>query len=246
MKRVADMKKFKCPICSKIYVNKQALYTHLEDNHVDQMGELSPANYYFNMKYNKDSGKCIVCGRPTEFNEVTEKYDRIDRPVCKERYRKLFLERMRKTHGVDTLLTQPEHQKKMQQNRKIAGKYKWSDGKMFDYLGSYEKDALEFLDTVLNLRSEDVIAPAPIVVKYSYDGKNHFYMPDLYIIPFNLLIEIKGTNNHYQKRDILKEKTKDKAALASKYNYIKVLDKKYDGLVSIIESIKSNNDDTIR
>ena len=237
-------KKFKCPFCKKVYLSKQPLYTHMETNHEEQLNGLSPANVYFNMKYNKTEGKCIICGKKTSFNEETERYDRLCSDKCKEAYREEFKKRMMKKYNKTMLLDDPEHQKKMQNNRKISGVYTWSDGKKFNYLGTYEKDALEFLDGVLNLRSEDVIVPAPIVVRYIFNGNEHFYMPDIYIVPYNLLIEVKGTNGHYQKRDYDKEKAKDIAALKSEYNYVKLVDKKYDALLSIIDKIKSVNDDS--
>ena len=93
----------------------------------------------------------------------------------------------------------------------------------------------------MKLKSTEVISPSPIVVDYMYQGKKHFYIPDFYIVPYNLLVEVKGTNNHYQKRDYTKETIKDEAARNSSYNYVKIVDKKYDPLLAEINKIKNTN-----
>lgn len=236
---MAKPTKFKCPYCGKIYALKQALYTHMKKDHGDQLQDMSPAQAYFNFRYKKTGGKCIICGRATQFNEVTEKYDRIDREVCRQKYREMFRQRMIQKYGKDSLLQDPDQQKKMLANRKISGTYTWSDGIKFSYVGKYELEALEYLDKTLGLKSTDIISPAPITIPYEFEGVQHFYIPDIFIIPFNLLVEVKGSNNHYQARDKDKEAAKDKAALKSEYNYVKVLDKNYDGLQSMIETIKN-------
>ena len=230
--------KAKCPFCGKVYTSKKPLYNHMDKDHHEQLNGLSPANVLFNIRNNKTHGSCIICGKETKFNENTEKYERLCSETCKQRYRQLFRERMIKKHGKDTLTDDPEQQLKMQANRKIAGEYRWSDGAKFKYLGSYEKHALEYLDKVLKFKSQDVMAPAPMSIKYEYNGKERFYMPDFFIVPFNLLVEVKGTNNHYQKRDKGLEEAKDKAAEKSEYRYVKIVDKNYKSLNVIINAIK--------
>lgn len=224
------MDSFKCPLCNNKYTNKKALYNHLEDKHEDQLNDLSPANFYFNFRNKKTHGTCIMCKEHTKFNETTEKYERLCSDKCKEDYRKMFRERMKKKYGREHLLNDPEIQKKMLANRKISGTYEWSDGsKEFTYTGSYEKDFLEFLDLFMNLHSSDVMCPAPQIIDYQYEGKAHFYIPDIYIQSIDLLIEIKASDNrHYRERDIEIEKIKDKRVKDLKINYFKVFDKKYD------------------
>ena len=85
------------------------------------------------------------------------------------------------------------------------------------------------------------MAPAPVSIKYNYNGKDRFYMPDFLIVPFNLLVEVKGTNNHYQKRDKGLEEAKDKAAINSEYKYVKIVDKNYKPLVNLINELKEND-----
>ena len=231
-------KKFKCPYCSVVFLSKNTLYNHMIKKHEEQLGDLSPAHAYFNIRNNKTKGKCIICGKETEFNEKTEKYERICSERCRNVYREQFKSRMIKKYGKENLLNDPDKQKEMLANRKISGIYKWKDGKESKYVGSYEKDALYYFENILKIKSKDLITPSPIVIDYKFNGKKHFYIPDFYLIPYNLLIEVKGSNNHYQKRDYAKELAKDDAADNSPYNYIKIVDKKYNLLLDFIEEIK--------
>src|SRR5699024_10152903 len=190
-------KYFKCPYCPKKYVSKESLYMHMETIHKDELNGLSPANAHFNFRNNKTEGRCIICKKPTQFNEKTERYDRLHEGKCKEEYRRQFKERMNKKYGKTTLLDDPEVQKKMLSRRKISGKYKWSDGReTTEYVGSYEKHFLQYLDRI-GYSGKAITAPTTTVIPYKYDGKERFYSPDFYIQDLDLLIEIKGTNNHY-------------------------------------------------
>lgn len=235
-------KTFKCPLCPKKYVEKTALYNHMEKEHSKELNGLSPAHFYFDWK-NKNTthkGRCIQCKGETEFNENTERYDRLCSEKCKKAYREEFKKRMMNKYGKTTLTNDPEMQKKMLANRKISGTYIWSDGAKFTYTGTYERDCLEYLDKVLNMKSTDVLFPAPQVIKYRYNDKDHFYLPDGYLLPFNLIIEIKGSNNHYQKRDLDIQKTKEKALIEfckkNHYEYIMILDKNYDQFIEFIQN----------
>ena len=49
---------------------------------------------------------------------------------------------------------------------------------------------LEFLDKVLCCKSEDIVTPGP-VIDYSYNGKIHKWIMDVYYIPYNLCIDVK-------------------------------------------------------
>jgi hypothetical protein len=212
--------------------------------HDGQLGGISPAQYYFNHKYKKTGGKCIICQKSTKWNESTERYERIcDRKEtnCKEKYREMFRKRMIKVHGKDNLLNDPEVQKKMLDARKISGEYTWRDGSKTKYTGTYEKEFLEFLDVFLHFEPSDVISPAPQVFYYEYEGKKRFYMPDFYISSINTIVEIKSFDNkHYRARDIGQEKAKDKAVIKSKFNFIKVHDKEYDEFFNYLLKFKND------
>lgn len=233
---------FKCIYCTKQYISKPSLYEHMDLVHHEQLNGLTPAHAYFNFKNHKTEGHCIICHKPTQFNEVTEKYDRLCSDICKEKYREMFKKRMMQKYGKTTLLDDPEIQKKMLSSRKISGTYIWSDGKKYTYTGTYEKDMLEFLDKVLKMKSTDVLCPAPQVFKYKFNNKEHFYIPDMYLICYNIIIEIKGTNNHYQKRDLEIQKAKMNSVLKEKkFNYLIISDKKYNEFLKVIETLKTKD-----
>lgn len=240
-------KKYKCPFCSNVYIEKKALYNHMEAKHEEQLHGLPPAQIYFNIKNHKDHGECIICKRHTKFNLDTEKYERLcDRPQCKEAYRQMFLDRMRKKYGKDTLLNDEEQQRKMLENRKITKNYVWSTNPkiVFKAVGQYEYEFLEFMDIFMHWNPQDLFMPSPILFKYKYQNEMHSYYPDAFIPSLNLIIEIKAYDNkHYRERDIAVEKAKDKVVNASQYNYFKVHDKLYDDFFKYLREIIAKNAD---
>lgn len=243
------MKLFKCPNCSDKYEQLPDLLSHIEDEHNDSIPkDQSVAQYYYMTRTGKTHGNCVVCKRETKWNDVTGKYHRFcGRPECKEKYRETFKNRMIGTYGKVTLLTDPEHQKKMLANRSISGKYKWSDGKEIIYTGSYELDFLRFLDLFMGFSSDDIIAPSPHTYYYKYKGEKKFYMPDFFIPSLNLEIEIKdgGDNpnlhHKHQAVDKVKEKLKDEVLMSQKeFSYIKVVNKKYDNFFDALIEMKNH------
>jgi hypothetical protein len=237
------MNKYKCPICSKEYIHSEPLYHHIDIEHPDNLQGMSPRQYCFNHKYKYTSrhGKSVISGKPTEWNETTGRYERFANEEEKNEYRRRFLERMQRTYGTDTLLNDPDVQKKMLANRKISGKYTMSDGKEVTYTGEYEKHFLETMDHILQWPASDLFIPAPQVIAYDNPKtkKKSFYIPDAYISSLNLIVEIKAEENmHYRARDIDIEKAKDKATITAKYNFVKVSDKNYAPLLNKIMDIK--------
>lgn len=233
-----DRKKvYKCPYGNRKYHNKQALYEHMEIEHKIDLQKLPASQVYFNIRNRKNHGSCVVCKSKTLWNIKTEKYERLcKKESCRKSYRQMFVDRMKKVHGKSTLLDDPEFQKKMLKGRKISKTYKWKDGFEHDYTGTYELDFLKFMENVLNWENpNDIMMPAPESFEYYMNGKKHFYIPDVYITSADLYIEIKGSNNHYQKRDHMMELLKDKVMIKNKkINYIKILDKSYGGFVEYL------------
>lgn len=243
---------YKCPFCDKKYKQKESLYSHMEKEHEEQLDGLPAAQVFFNFIYNKKFGLCIICKKNhTKFNLIKERYERLcDDPKCHKKYHEQFKERMKKKHGEDVYkrMRDPEVQKEMLSKRKISGTYTWSSNPnfKFKYTGSYELEFLQFLDTFLNWNPEDLFCPCPIIFKYKFESKEHFYIPDFYIPSLNMIIEVKSfENNHYRARDIEMEKLKDKAVKEDpeKYNYFKVHDKEYDDFFDyLIEVINKINE----
>lgn len=252
MKWVIILKKVsKCIYCSKKYVDKKALYNHIEKMHGDYVpSNISISQHYFNVKNKKTCGRCVICGNVSKWNESVERYERFCSEECKNRYRDDFKKKMMQKYGKEHLLNDVDQQKKMLANRSISGKYLWSDNKSTTlYTGSYEHDFLKFLDYFVNLSPNDVVAPAPQVFDYiDEDGTKRFYIPDFYIASINTLVEIKdggsNPNKHYNRQEIdaRKERLKDEVMRNQKdYNYVKVVDKDYSIFMNFLIDLKNEN-----
>lgn len=197
--------------------------------------------WFYYLLTNKMQGSCVECHKETDFNKVTMKYARFcNDPACKQKYKERRDNRMIGKYGKPYLLDDPEMQKKMQQGRKIAGKYAWSDGKTYiPYLSSYELDFFKHLDVDLNWPVSDLVAPSPHTYVYEYEGKKHFYMPDAFIPSLNLEVELKSSVRVDFHDPKAKEKDKIKFdlmnSLSNIINFILILDKNYDKFHEIIK-----------
>lgn len=248
-----DMKKkvkiFKCPICKKKYTSAKFLENHVLQEHSDMIPrEMPVAQYIFNLKNKKEHGNCVICKRPTTWNEKINKYHRFCSPKCKDIYVKEARARLMRVYGTDNLAKDPEHQKKMLENRKISKKYTFSDGGSINCVGSYEYDFIKYCDEVMSFGSKDIVDPSHnnILFRYEFENKERFYIPDFYLPDYNLLIEIKdkGDNNHENIKIHMKamDNEKFRAVIESnKYNFITICGKDYSKFVELIEYLKSES-----
>lgn len=248
--------KVKCKICGKMFKDIDHLVSHIEEVHSSQIFPgFTPSQYEYYLRTGKKSGRCVVCGGETGWNQSTNKYHRLCSDKCREEYREVFKQRMIGKHGKVHLLNDPEQQRKMIYAKKTSGKYEWEldNGKSIKipYASSYEKDFLEMLDVFLGFDGNDVLGPSPHNYSYQYEGKTHFYIPDYYIPSLNLEIEIKdgsgpgdNPNMHpkIQAVDKVKEKLKDEvmASNDNSINYIKVMNKNYAEFFSLILKLRSS------
>lgn len=234
----------KCPFCTYRFKDKQKLYEHMKDNHEDDLQGLSPAHIYFNWRnraryslYNM-FGKSVVSNKPTLFDETTERYQRFADQADKDLSTKIFEKRMMRVHGKKRLTDDIEKQREMLHSRSIAGTYTFTDGGTITYVGSYEKKFLEHVDLKLGIHSNDVFAePLDMVVEYEFDGRTRKHMPDFYIVPLKVIVNIK--NDSVPRRDLIdREYAQDrsiiKTLVTGKGNtYIKIVEndfKKFDKL----------------
>ncbi|MDE7347678.1 MAG: hypothetical protein K2N48_13180, partial [Muribaculaceae bacterium] len=215
---------------------------HYETTHKELLpSDMDGYRWFYYLMTGKTKGSCCICHQDTEFNRATMKYARFCKnPMCKQKYRQQFMDRMINTHGKITLLNDPEQQKKMQANRKISGIYNWSDGvTKLAYLGSYEKDFFQWLDTELHWPASDIISPSPHTYVYEYNGEKHFYIPDAFIPSLSLEIEIKSTvRSKYQNpTSRAKDEAKDAMmrTLVNVFRYIRIEDKDYTTFKEIIK-----------
>lgn len=246
------MKTYRCQYCGygvTVTNNKKGpksakwrMGNHYETKHK----ELLPTNmtgyqWFYYLLTKKDHGSCVICHNNTQFNEVTMKYSRFcDNPACKQKYKEERDRRMIKKYGKVYLTDDPEFQKKMQQGRKIAGIYNWSDNKTkIPYLSSYECDFFRYLDLVLHWPPSDIIAPSPHTYSYEYNGKEHFYMPDAFLVSINCEVEIKDDGSAKNISQESREKDKIKDALmrscSNLFNYIKIVNKNYTEFEEMIK-----------
>lgn len=244
----------KCPICNKNNSNKKELLNHIENKHKAEIpNNMSVAQYVYSLNHNgRDYGLCRICGKPTPWNEKTGKPKQIcGSQSCKDKISKEFeinLKNKRNLTRYD-LMNDPKHQQEMLANRKISGVYKWSDNKhQFTYTGTYEKFALEWLDTVMDIDPDTIQTPGP-EIQYTYNGKSHYWITDMYLTDYNLVIEIKdggktGDKNTHpgfaHNRELEKAKD-DYMRKQNKYNYLKLTNKNMMQLVKILSEIRVNN-----
>ena len=238
-------KKYKCPYCDERF-ERAKLSTHIEKKH----NELIPEGYTasrvaFNTMNHKTVGHCIICGKETDWNEDKCRYERLcNSKKCHRQYVKLTEERLKAARGVSKseMLSDPSFQDKMLKGRSISGTYKFSDGGKIDYVGTYEKNFLEFMDKFLHVQSIDIQAPGP-TIEYYYEGKKHFWITDFYYIPYNLVLDIKDGGKNPNNREMPEYRDKQKAkekAIASdgRYNYIRLTDNQFDQLIEIMLDLK--------
>lgn len=248
--------RIKCKFCNRYLKDKPAYAAHLENSHSDMIPEdMNGARFEYYLRTGKTEGRCIMCHKPTRWNDKTGKYHRFcDDPKCIERYRDEFKKRMVGKYGKITLLNDPEQQKVMLSRRKISGVYTWSDHvHEFHYTGTYEKNFLEFLDHIMDMDPTDVMAPSPHTYYYVYENKKHFYIPDFFIPSLNLEIEVKDGRvddpkaNHHQKIqavDRVKEELKDEVLKTNKaFSYLKIYGKDNMRFFQFLEKYQDVTDD---
>lgn len=236
---------YKCPYCDA-KLARWAVGNHIELNHEELVPKGMTANQVgFNTVNRKieTHGCCVVCKRPTQWNEKNCKYDRLcGRPECREALREKYKKNMIKVHGKFNLLNDPTVQEKMLANRRISDTYRFTDGGRHVYTGTYERKALEFLDKVMGFHSRDILSPGP-TLEYEYKGQKLKWITDIVLIPFNLIIEVKdgGANPNKRQMPTYREKQIAKETMITnlgKYNYLRLTDNNFEQLLDIIAELK--------
>lgn len=246
------IKNFKCPICGLKVGSELLLIAHVMKAHADEIPEgVTARQHIFNLRRGKDHQVCCICKvNNTEWNEQTGRYRLIcENPSCKAKAREKFLKNYKKKHGKDHTLNDPEQQQKMMYAKKNAGEYKFKDGGTIKYMSSYELDFLKVLDEDLGLPSDiDTIRECDVYFKYTYEGKEHIYIPDYYLKVYNLIVEIKSQDSTHPKLmaiDRETEKLKDAAVKKDgSYNYIKIVEKNYAQFLELIQILRNEHFNT--
>ena len=237
-------RKYKCPYC-EFKASRADLITHVDVKHQ----ELIPENYtaaraVYDSINKKDYGTCMICGKKVyEWNDKINRYYNLCQDTkCRTSVREIALKRHIRVYNKPTLLNDPDQQEKMLANRKISGTYTFSDGGKITYTGKYEKNVLEFMDKALEIPSNDIQAPGP-VLEYSYNGEKHMWITDIYYIPANLLIEVKDGGNNPNNRPMksYREKQIAKEGMITelgKFNYLRLTNNDFSQLLAILADIK--------
>lgn len=241
-------KRFKCPFCEK-RLEREPLVRHIQNKHQELIPEgYSAARIVFNTINKKSKGTCVICKNETQWNEKTWRYNKYCSEKCKKEMRKRALENMHKVYGRYTFMHDPEHQEKMLANRRISGTYKYSDGTMFTYTGTYEKRAIEFMDKILHIPSDDIMMPGPTIQYVDQNGVTRNWITDIYYIPYNLIIEVKDGGDHPNTRSMPEYRAKQKAKefniiTLDKYNYIRLTDNNFAQLLAIFMELRFKLED---
>lgn len=239
-------KNFKDPFTGKSYMSEDSCVQAVQRLHDEQLRKsgVTARQAVFNarnrMPIGTTNGKSVISGKPTEWNERAGRYERFADDGERETYRRMFLERMRRVHGKDHLLDDPEQQRRMLASRSISGTYTFQDGSAKTYTGKEELALLQFLDDALGWPGRDIQCPAPQNFEYTDEqGQRRFYIPDAWIESLNLIVEVKGEmHNGYRSRDIDIERTKDAVLATSGYAYVKVEDRDYGDLLDAMAAAK--------
>jgi hypothetical protein len=239
-------KRFKCPYC-EVRLERNKLISHIEDIHEDMIPEgYSATRLVFNLINKKDHGNCVTCGRTTPWNEDLARYERFcidNNGKCKQKAADLAELNMinARGYGRKEFLGNDEQQKLMLANRSISGTYKFSTGGSATYTGTYEEKLLKFLDKI-HYRAIDIMTPGPSI-EYEFEGKPHTWITDVYLIPYNLVFDVKDGGDNPNNREMPEYRAKQDAKEAAitklnKYNYIRLTDNNFAQLLYILAELK--------
>lgn len=238
-------KKYKCPYCDK-RDTRMNLVSHIEKKHSDMIPNgYTATRIVFNMINKKEHGTCVICGKETKWDENKARYDRFcGSKACHDKYVKIA----HNNTNIEEKLKDPEFQQKMLAGRSISGTYKFSDGGKVSYTGSYERQLLEFLDKILNVKSYDVESPGP-VIDYEYKGQTHKWITDQRYIPYNLVFDVKDGGDNPNRREMTEYREKQIAKEAAikkqgKYNYIRLTNNDFEQLIEVMIELKESLQDT--
>lgn len=236
-------RKFKCKFCD-YRGNREQLVNHIESKHAEYVTKDFPAaRIVYNYLNNVEVGKCIVCGKPTAWNDKTWKYYRhCGSKECKEKIKETYRKNAIAARGKYNFTSDPEHLEKMLAGRRISGVYTFSNGAKKTYTGSYERKAIEFLDKVMRVDPDDVLMPGPIF-EYEYNGEKHKWITDIYYVPYNLVIEVKDGGDNPNKRDMpeyrAKQLAKEKAIIQmGTYNYLRLTNNNFVQLFQMFTALR--------
>lgn len=247
-------KKYNCPYCD--YRNESnKLIRHIEKRHLEDLPEgYTPSRMVYDIRNKRTHGTCLICKQDTPWNENNDRYDSLcGRKECHDKYVSRFEKNMIRVYNKTRLLDDEEQQEKMLAHRRISGTYKFEDGGSHTYTGKFEEKALEFLDKVMHVKSKELMIPGPVLEYKDPNGVTRKYIPDIYWIDLNLLIEVKDGGSNPNNRNMPEYRAKQMAKekmITNKgtFNYLRLTNNNFAQLLEIVAEIKEavmNGDDKV-
>ena len=206
--------------------------------------------------------------KKTAWDETKARYEFTCCPEHAKRWNEEKKQQMVKKYGRPHLMNDLEHQKKLMAGRKGSGIYRFRDGHEIEYLFAYEKDFLHYLETqypqnlAKSLKKEGMdlhdfkfkygdmksCMDKDVMIFYTYimNNSKHFYIPDMYYEPYDLVIEIKAGGVHPNTHPGMMADNTEKNHLkldavmrARSHNFIKITDKRYDSFENIMDILRN-------
>lgn len=234
VKKYKSTRKYRCPFC-RLTATRGDLAAHVEKEHEDMIPEgYNGTRVVYDYINKKNYGTCLICKQPVyEWDDNVARYKNIcNRPECMEALKK----KAQGNHFDD-----PEVQKKMLAARKISGSYKFRDGTVHSYVGTYELRCFEFMDSI-GIQGKDIMSPGPTIY-YEYKGETHPWILDWMYIPAMLCCDVKDGGSNPNNRPMIEYREKQLAKEAAiekngQYNYIRLTDNNFGQLLSALADIR--------
>lgn len=227
------MSKYKCPFDDATFKTSKELIMYVEKKYIDKIphkynGDV--AHFLYDLR-NKP-GRCQICGTYTQWNSKYQRYDILcsipktknlikkaggifkfirsyfknKGNTCKQVMRKIYLNNIKRTHGTDNLMDDPEYQKKLLEHRKITATAKFRR-RTYTTVGKYETLFVNKLNDVNDNITLEMPGPTIHINKEDIT----YTIPDAYIPEYNLIISIKDMGdipqyqNNYNKACVVFE-----------------------------------------
>lgn len=234
VKKYKSTRKYRCPFC-RLTATRGDLAAHVEKEHEDMIPEgYNGTRVVYDYINKKNYGTCLICKQPVyEWDDNVARYKNIcNKPECMEALKK----KAQGNHFDD-----PEVQKKMLAARKISGSYKFRDGTVHSYVGTYELRCYEFMDSI-GIQGKDIMSPGPTIY-YEYKGETHPWILDWMYIPAMLCCDVKDGGSNPNNRPMIEYREKQLAKEAAiekngQYNYIRLTDNNFGQLLSALADIR--------
>ena len=207
-------------------IKKKIKNTNLEKYGVENFSQTKE----FGQNYKKTSIEKYGTENPSQNKNIKEKCKKtnmakygVEYPTQSKNVRDKVKKTTLKNYGVEYNM---QNETVFTNSQKAAFKLKLHEQTGLYYRGIYEKHFLDFCF------ENNIPIKKGKTIKYLFDGVTKTYFSDFYLEEKNLIIEIKS--DYTYKKDLLKNNTKQSACLEQKYNFVFIIDKKYDEFLNFI------------